>query len=177
MTAATDQPDVTKAQIGRLVQVTGEWAPLYGIPQMVISVVRQSGMTRAPDMRTRAIFPRWATIVNLDYQVPTFATKSIMNLLALGGIAAGIGGWRTEKGSGTYGCYRLTDNAEDEEFLAIMAESTKEAQEYALLNPAMYDQDTLDLFDIFCQDCDSRDVEYTKPLTLVKLKSERKLAN
>lgn len=44
---------------------------------------------------------------------------------------SGVGDWRQEKGSGNYGCYKLT-TADDPEFLEVIANGGRQAQKDAL---------------------------------------------
>lgn len=107
MTAALDTPGVKKAQIGRLVRAEGERLALYGVPQIFLSVTRSADINRTPDVRTRAILPRWAMFVDFTYDRAFFTEKAIVGLLARAGLFCGVGDWRTEKGSGNYGSFRL----------------------------------------------------------------------
>ena len=144
-TAALDLPGASKAQIGRLVYVRGDYVPVYGIPKLFMSVVRQAGMTRAPDIRTRAIVPVWAALAQITYVVPMLNPTTIANLLAAAGITVGIGDFRQEKGAGNYGLFSVT-NAEDPAFVALRQSGGRDAQVAAMQNPAFYDEDSERLF-------------------------------
>ena len=80
--------------------------------------------------------------------------KSVLNLLAAGGITAGIGDWRVEKGSGSYGQYKLVA-PEDSEFLSLLEEG-RVAQDAGLANPIAYDDETGDLLQWFNVEIDRR---------------------
>ena len=152
MTAALDIPGARKSQIGRLVYVEGDRVDLFGIPQIFLSITRSADMNRTPDVRSRAILPRWAAIIRIAYVKPMINETSVLNLLSAGGITAGIGDWRVEKGSGSYGQYSLVD-PDNAEFKRIMEEG-REKQISALQNPDPYDGETKDLlgwFDIESQ--------------------------
>lgn len=141
MTAALDIPGAKKTQIGRLLRVEGERIPLYGVPQLFMAIVRSADMARTPDVRTRAILPRWACILDVTFPIPMLRDKSVMNLLAAGGIFSGVGDYRTEKGSGNYGSFRLAA-ADDAELLEIIATGGRGAQLAALNSPACYNDET-----------------------------------
>lgn len=143
-TAALDQPGSSKAQVGRLVWVLGEHLRVYGVPQLHMGVVRQAGIARTPDVRTRAIVPRWALLAEISYVVPILSTTSVINLVGAGGQTAGIGDFRTEKGKGNYGQYEVV-NPEDPRLLELIATGGREAQEAALADPECYDQDGAEL--------------------------------
>lgn len=145
MTAALDDPNMKKTQVGRLVRVEGERLSLYGIPQMFMSITRSADMNRTPDVRTRAIVPHWAVLLEVSFARPHFRDKGIANLLAKAGMFSGVGGWRTEKGSGNYGSFRLAD-ANDPELKDILKTGGRQAQVEAMNSPTFYDDETEYLF-------------------------------
>lgn len=152
MTAALDQPGVFKSTIGRLCWVHGDYSSdmihLYGVPQLLMSVVRQAGMNKTPDIRTRPILPRWCCKVSVGYSVPLIAERDVVNLLAAGGITSGVGDWRVQKGSGSFGQYRLA-TADDAEVKEIMKIGGRDAQLRAIESPEHYNEETDDLMEWF----------------------------
>lgn len=154
-TAALDLPNATRSRIGRLVYVEGDMVPIYGIPEVSMAIVRSADMNRTPDVRTRAILPRWAAKIDIRFVVPMINEQSVVNLLGAGGITAGVGDWRPEKGKGNFGQYRLT-NADDPEYLRIVAEGGREAQVYAMENPGFYDTETETLWSWFGEEMKRR---------------------
>ena len=72
---------------------------------------------------------------------------SVLNLLSAGGITAGIGDWRVEKGSGSYGQYILVD-PDNTDFKQIMEEGREKQIEF-LKNPDPYDGETKELLGWF----------------------------
>ena len=141
MTAALDIPGAKKAQIGRLVRVSGERIPLYGVPKLLMSVTRSADMNRTPDVRTRAILPQWAVLLDVHFAMPMLREKAVLNLLAAGGVLSGVGDWRVEKGSGDYGAFRLA-SANDDELQTILKNGGRVAQIEAMNNPVCYDDET-----------------------------------
>lgn len=141
MTAALDDPGAKKSQVGRLVRVEGERLSIYGLPRMMMAVTRSADMNRTPDIRTRAIIPRWAVLARITFARPQFRDKGVLNLLAKAGVFSGVGGWRTEKGSANYGSFRLAE-ANDPEFKAIVKEGGRAAQAKAMTTPTFYDDET-----------------------------------
>lgn len=146
-TAALDLPGTKKSQIGRLVYVEGDRVDVYGKPQLMMSVTRSADMNRTPDIRSRAILPEWACKITVSFIKPIIREQSVANLLAAGGITAGIGDWRVEKGSGSYGTYRLV-SLDDPDFIRITKQGRAE-QDAALENPDCYDDETESLFSWF----------------------------
>lgn len=143
MTAALDTPGAKKAQIGRLVYVMGDRVDIYGVPKLMMAITRSADINKTPDVRTRAILPRWACVVRVSFAKPIINAQSIATLLASGGITSGVGDWRIQKGSGSYGAYRLCAK-DDPEFVAILKHGRK-AQDEALESPECYDDETRDL--------------------------------
>lgn len=153
--AALDIPGARKAQIGRLTYVTGEYVSIYGRPKMHMSIVRNSDINRTPDVRTRLIVPKWAAQLNVRFNSTLLRESSVLNLLAAGGMFVAIGDWRVEKGSGTFGQFRLA-GAKDAEFDAIVESGGYSAQVKGLAHPEPYDQETAELQSWFDSEAGSR---------------------
>jgi len=153
MTAALDLPGAKKAQIGRLVYVEGEYLPVYGVPRLFMSITRSADIDKTPDVRTRAILPRWATVARIRFVTPLLNATNILNLLYAAGAVAGIGDWRPEKGKGAFGQFRIA-NPGDEELVQIMAEGGYEAQYEALYaeRPVCYDRESEELLGWFSEE-------------------------
>lgn len=148
MGAALDIPGSSKRQIGRLAYVLGDEVSIYGIPQLHMSVTRSADMNRTPDVRTRAIIPRWACHFVVEFTVPILKDTAVVNLLSAAGFSQGIGDWRVEKGSGNYGQFLIT-KPDDPAYQAIVAEGGKAAQDAAIANPENYDSETDELLSWF----------------------------
>jgi len=143
--AAIDMPGASKAEIGRLTYLEGEYAPIYGVPLMSMMMVRSADMNRTPDIRTRAIVPAWATRLCVRFTMPMLTDRVVANLLAAAGLIRGVGDFRPEKGAGNFGQFELVD-AGDKRLKQIMASGGRAAQTAAMETPAHYDQETADLF-------------------------------
>jgi len=148
MGAALDMPGATKSQIGRLMFVEGIHATdeigIFGVPEMMMSVVRSADMAKTPDVRTRAIFPTWCAKLRVTYAVPLLNQRTVANLLAAAGMTQGIGDWRVEKGSGNYGRFQVVD-PQHPVVRMLMETGNREAQIEAIKNPAYYDSETEEL--------------------------------
>lgn len=147
-TAALDMPGTKKAQILRLIYVEGEMLPIYGIPKVFMAITRSSDMNHTPDVRTRAIIPEWACKISISFTKPILREQSIANLLAAAGFQSGIGDWRQEKGSGSYGAFKLV-SADDKDFLRIVKTMGRKAQEEALETPEAYNDETQEMLSWF----------------------------
>ncbi len=146
--AALDMPGAKKAQIGRLTYIEGEFVGIFGVPKLFMSIVRSADMNKTPDVRTRAIVPEWACSLRVTYVQPLIRAQAVANLLAAAGITIGVGDWRPEKGSGSYGQFRIADKA-DPEYVRILKTSGRKAQVAALADPVCYDDETTELLSWF----------------------------
>jgi len=146
MNAALEIPGAKKTQIGRLVWVNGYNVPIWGVPQLLISVVRSAGMDRTPDMRTRAILPEWATCVDVSFTKPSINETTVAHLLAAAGVVIGVGDYRQEKGKGSFGQFSI---CEEKDLKQHFKTGGRKAQDEALKYPAFYDNESQELFEWF----------------------------
>lgn len=153
--ATTDMPGATKAGVGRSVWFDGERVPIYGVPELFMSITRSAGMNRTPDVRTRCIVPRWATILEVTFVANVINEKAICDLLVYAGLTQGVGDWRPEKGSGNYGQFRLVGD-DDPEFIEIVKNGGRAAQEAAIAAPECYDNETAELYEWFSSEASDR---------------------
>jgi hypothetical protein len=140
--AALDNPGAKKAQIERLTKVVDVNIDLYGVPAVFCAMVRNSDMSRTPDVRTRPIFPKWACSFTISF-MRNLTERGVTNLLAAAGKIDGIGDWRGEKG-GPFGAFEVV-NEKDARFLAVKKHGARAAQKKALERPAFFDDDTADI--------------------------------
>ena len=144
--AALELPGVSKAQIGRLCWTEGFSVPIYGIPQLWMSVVRSADINRTPDVRTRAIIPEWASTVTISYVTPNLRAQPVANLLASAGVFIGVGDGRPERGALSFGRFEIV-NEDDERYQRILATGGKAAQDQAFAEPTTYDVETEELLE------------------------------
>ena len=138
-------PGAKKAQIGRLTSIEGgEKLALFGVPQIMCSVVRSADINKTPDIRTRCIVPHWACKVEVTYTTPVLNATVISSLFATAGYTMGVGDWRPQKGSGTFGRWRIVEPT-DKEYLDIIKNGGAAAQQAALDDPDSYDDETDEL--------------------------------
>lgn len=155
MTASLDLPGTKRTQIGRLLWVEGQRVPLWGVPELFMSVTRSADINRTPDIRTRAIVPEWAVELDISFVSPLLNERSVINLLAAAGLIAGVGDWRPEKGKGTFGQFTLV-NPDDARVQAIKARGDRAAQLAALREPGFYDAESEELFAWFRSQVEAR---------------------
>lgn len=141
LTAALDMPGTKRTQMGRLLTVDWDMQPVYGIPRVFMSITRSADMNKTPDVRTRAILPEWACKLTVTFNKPILRDQSVANLLAAAGMQSGVGDWRQEKGSGSFGAFKLV-SSDDKDFLRITKTMGREAQQEAIDNPIAYNAET-----------------------------------
>lgn len=157
--AALDMPgSVSKAKIGRLAWVPGEYVPVYGCQQLFMTVVRMADMSKTPDIRTLAIVPKWAIPVSVNFVEPLLNPTIILNLLVAAGLYIGIGDGRNEKGKLTYGQFEVMSVAQaqkDKSVQGIFAQG-RDIQTKAMTDPGPYDADTSELLSWFDSEIQTR---------------------
>jgi hypothetical protein len=155
-TAALETKGTNKTQIGRLVWVNGYELPLFGVPELFMSVVRQADMNKTPDIRTRAILREWCMPATIQFVKPQMAEKGMLQLLANGGIIIGMGDFRQEKGKGSFGQFEVVPEAECKE---IVKAGSAKAQDEAIANPVCFDTETERLLSWFLEEVKARGKE------------------
>ena len=155
--AAIDIPGVAKSETLRLVSVVTPTVFLYGVPMLGMDMVRQAGMTRAPDVRTRPYFNEWALSLTFRFVRGLITERQIAHLFGAAGLIVGVADWRGEKG-GSYGRFRLVEE-NDPDFLRIREMGGRAAQEEAFVHPAFYDDQAQDLFGWFSDEAAIREKE------------------
>ena len=156
--AAIDVPGATKAELGRLSFVKGELMPIYGAPKLHSAVVRSGDMKRTPDIRFRAILPEWACIVSVEFVTPQLNERDVTNLMAWAGQIRGVGGWRTEKGSGNYGQFILV-KPDNPDFVRIVETQGREVQTQCLEEALPYDLESRRLLEYFNEEARARELQ------------------
>lgn len=155
-TAAMRIGGAKKTEISQLVYVPGELINVYGLPRVFMAVTRSADMNRTPDIRTRCIVPEWAIELPVTWVDGTLNTSSILNLLNSAGFVCGVGDWRQEKGSGSFGSFTLVTEDNEAEFNRIKAEGGRKAQLEALANPVAYNNETAGMLEWFANEIKAR---------------------
>lgn len=143
-TAALRTPGVKKTEIEQLITVDWDDSPLYGIPKVFMAITRSADMNKTPDVRTRAILPEWACKLSVTFVKPILREQAVANLLAAAGFISGVGDWRQEKGSGSYGGFKLV-SADDADFNRIISTMGRKEQQAALDEPEAYNEETAEM--------------------------------
>ena len=149
-TAALETAGVYKTEIQRLLFMPGDVVPLYGTPHLKMDIVRQGGMNKTPDIRTRPYLPKWGTEIEMRYITPQLNLTSLFNILSNAGVLVGLGDYRQEKGKGNFGSFRvMSADDQDDEWDELVQYHGRDAQQKALDNPMCADSDTEDLMSFF----------------------------
>lgn len=141
-TAANEISGMRIAQINRLIHVGGYMTPIYGVPKLYMAVVISGGISRAPDLRTRAVLPEWCCKINVKLFGEAFNQTNVSRLLGMAGKVCGVGDDRGEKGHGDFGCF---DVSSESECAAIVAAGGREAQDKALEEIQYFDEESMKL--------------------------------
>lgn len=155
--AAIDVPGATKAELGRLSYVKGDLLPLYGAPKLKADIVRCQDMARTPDIHFRAALQEWACFLSVEFVTPQLNERAITNLMAWAGTIRGVGGWRQQKGSGSYGQFKLV-NLDDPDFRRIVETQDRAVQVQCLEEGLPYDLETRRLLEYFNEEAGSREL-------------------
>jgi hypothetical protein len=157
-------PGSNKTEMGQLVRIIcepdsrgpGVNVPIYGLPMMFMAPVRQLGINRTPDIRTRAILPKWACYLKVGYVYPLLKEATVIKHVSAAGWCMGIGDWRSEKGAGDFGSFELVA-ADDPEFLDIINSGGRQAQDEAIGLRSAYNIETEELLEWFDDELIRRD--------------------
>jgi len=155
---AVDIPGATKAEIGRLVQVIDETVHVWGKPYLYMDIVRQAGINRTPDVRTRAMLPVWAAKITVQYIRSLIREQDVINLMDSAGLICGVGDGRTEKGTFNYGAWELV-SANDKHWHEIVKTQGRALQQHAMEHPEPLDEDTAELLSWFHAEIHRRELD------------------
>jgi hypothetical protein len=148
--AALETPGVTKTSTQRLLFMPGEHAALYGTPQLRMDIVRSADAAKTPDMRTRCFLPRWGAEIEVQFITPQLSVVSVVTLLCNAGILIGVGDFRQQKGKGSFGCFRvLGEGEQDAEWDDLVANHGRDAQLAALEDPEYANEETANLMEFY----------------------------
>lgn len=86
-------------------------ARIDGTPRMREDTVRVG--RGGTDLRYRAEFPEWKTVLEVTYVSSQITRESVLSLIDAGGMGVGVGEWRPEK-DGEFGTYRIDPEREVE---------------------------------------------------------------
>jgi len=161
-TAALETAGITKTSAQRLIFMPGEFAPLYGVPQLRSDVVRSADINRTPDIRTRAFLPKWGVEIDVRFVMPQLSPSGIATLLCNAGIVVGLGDFRQEKGKGSFGAFRVLGADEpDAEWDDLIANHARAAQMEAISNPVYANDETAELMEYFNAEASKRGAKRT----------------
>ena len=89
--------------------ILGEMAEIEGTPIMREDMVR-IGLGTA-DIRYRGEFPKWSTVLTIQYNKNAMSIEQIVSLFNIGGFGVGVGEWRPAK-DGSYGRFHVAKEGE-----------------------------------------------------------------
>jgi hypothetical protein len=147
-TAALDTPGMSKSKVLRDLWVDWDRIPVWGRPMLHMAVTRNSDMNHTPDVRTRCILGEWATELTVHYPSQLVRPNGLANLLGAAGIFSGICEWRQEKGSGSFGGFRICD-AQDPRYLHIKKHGGRAEQIKAMEAAEPFDEEAEEMLEWF----------------------------
>jgi hypothetical protein len=109
-------PGVNRKDAMQGISIIGEFAPLYGMPTNRLDAVKIGPWNdRVSDLRFRAEYHEWMTILHFKFDPKLISEEAIVNLLDKAGTIVGVGDWRPDKGgtSGTFEVLRGGQKAMD----------------------------------------------------------------
>ncbi len=158
---AIDVPSSSsKAQLGRLIYVAEKTFPIWGLPELKCDIIKQSGPSRTPDVRSRVCLREWVAIVKFLYPVPIINQRLMVTLMSHAGWMQGTGDFRQEKGAGSHGCWELS-TLDDPDVKRIMKIGRKQ-QAAALKDPPIFDEESVELLSWFDLEVKKRGFKKTK---------------
>ena len=86
------------------IHVIGEFAEIDGTPTIREDIGR-IGMGSA-DLRYRAEFKTWSTVLHIKYNSGAISLEQVVNLFNVGGFSNGVGDWRPAK-DGSFGTFHV----------------------------------------------------------------------
>lgn len=140
---AKRMPGASASEVRQLVFVEGIYNDLYGVPEILMSYVRNLDILRTPDIRTRPIMPLWACKVTIRHVLPHISADVLHNLVSAAGVLCGLGDGRPQKGNDVFGQYE-TVSANDARLRAVMKMGIKQ-QDAAIARPNPFDQFSADM--------------------------------
>jgi hypothetical protein len=124
--------------------VIDETVHIYGTPYLDMRIVRQAGINKTPDVRTRAVFKQWGGKVTVQYTTGIVKESYIANLMANAGNITGIGDGRIEKGTFAFGGWDVVAE-DDPKLLDLMKNHGRKVQVAAMDHPVASNEDSEEL--------------------------------
>lgn len=139
--AASGRYPAKQVDVDRLVRVTGERVPVWGIPQLHLAVVTNSGPSASKAVRSRAYLPRWCAELELRITGDTVKERALIAALQWSGRVCGVGDFRVGKGLGDYGQFAIVP-WDDPQWAEIQRTGGRAAQEIARQKPEYANHET-----------------------------------
>ena len=100
--------DIPKTKIKRAVKLLGDVYELeYKKINHRIDYPRQSGMTKAPDIRHRPEFVDWTCTLYVQFDENQITEEQVVNLIEQAGFSTGVGDWRPNPPKGNPGIHGM----------------------------------------------------------------------
>ena len=96
--------DMKMTDLRRAFFVKNRYTIIKGTPRMREDMVKLNGQTA--DIRYRAEFANWSTVLTIQYNANRITDEQIVNLFNTAGFGVGVGEWRPEK-NGSNGTFTV----------------------------------------------------------------------
>jgi len=114
--------DVKMTELRQFIFMKGRFFPeegqqlavVNGTPHIREDYVRLAGAGRPADLRYRAEFTDWSTVLEVTYVSSLLSKESVLSLIDAGGFGVGVGEWRPEH-RGEFGTYTIDESRDSEQ--------------------------------------------------------------
>lgn len=131
---------VTMLQMKQLLWLPGDNVSVYGVPELLMGVEKRH--KEHVTLCANAIVPQWCCKLSVRYVYPNLSDVAITEIIARAGSGVGVG--RTYRADvRDYGRFCISD---EKRVAKIVKAGCIKQQDAALETPAMYDEDTEQLF-------------------------------
>lgn len=86
------------------IHIVGEFAELEGLPNIREDIGRIG--KGSADLRYRAEFKTWSTVLHIKYNSGAISLEQVINLFNVGGFSNGVGDWRPAR-DGSFGTFHV----------------------------------------------------------------------
>lgn len=158
MDATKDAKGLFSTQVGRNLYVHGQLVPIWGIPKMHMTMVRNKGSRGskgAPDVRTRIIIEEWATTIDVSYTSPALNRDQVAGLAGRACLTIGVGDGRPGCGKLDFGRSEIVE-PNDKDYKRIVRTGGFAPQLRAMEAAEPYNQQTRGLIEWFRSEAEAR---------------------
>lgn len=106
VSACTSLDTISHAAAKQAFHIMGVLTRIEGEPVMREDMVNVGKTKKDADLRYRAEFDPWSTIIRIRYNLRVLSAEQVVNLFNIAGFAVGVGEWRPQK-DGSNGLFHV----------------------------------------------------------------------